>query len=239
MSQHVDISRLIERAQAGDVQAFEALIKEHLPSIRRYVRAYAKSQSEADDLAQDALVKVFTQLGAYKFQSSLNTWLYVVVKRACIDGLRRERRWWNVFRASPDAHDHDGVEHQVDPAQHDYADAIGEAHEKTVLWAQINQLSDKLRSPLVLCDIEGLSYEEVARIEGVPVGTVRSRLHRARAALREALGALKDARLGSGETTAAGDEPPAPTRGTFGKSSASNSNEGVAALPSEKANENV
>jgi len=79
---------LVRRAQKGDVVAFERLIAAHLPLVRRFARAFAPTHEAAADLAQDALLRVYKSIGAYRFQSSFSTWLYAIVRNVYLDDAR-------------------------------------------------------------------------------------------------------------------------------------------------------
>ena len=177
------LEALIGRAQQGDVRAFEQLIAAQLPQIRRYALAFARSEADAADLAQEALVKAYTSVRAFRFQSSFSSWLYAIVHNVFLDHVRSRR---GKERA---------LEEPLDPARHERGseapaadEQLAREEERRRLWAAIRQVPVDLRSALVLFDIEGHSYDEIAAIEGVPVGTVKSRLFRGREALRKVLG---------------------------------------------------
>jgi len=81
-----DLDALIKRAQEGDVRAFEALLAGHLPRVRRFARAFSSSDTDADDLAQEALLKVYRSLKLFRYQAAFSTWLYAVVRNVFLDG---------------------------------------------------------------------------------------------------------------------------------------------------------
>jgi len=170
---------LISEAQDGNVRAFELLVASHLSRVRRFARAFALSDADGDDLAQEALVKAYKNLRSYRFQSSFETWLHAVVRNAFLDAVRsragRERA-----QEEPLTVDHGQVASEGVPAD----EGLSRAEERTHLWRAIQALPTEFRSAIVLFDVEGHPYEEVAAIEGVPVGTVKSRLSRGRALLR-------------------------------------------------------
>jgi RNA polymerase sigma-70 factor, ECF subfamily len=167
---------LLNRARRGDSAAFEELIRPHLPSLRRFVYSFARRWHDADDLAQEALIKAFRTFASFEGRSSLSTWLYTVTRNVCHDHYRgklaKER----------------GRESPLDDVYQDERDSqhtlLGAKSDSEALWAAVKSLDPEFRVAIVLFDIEGLSYEEVARIERVPVGTVRSRLSRGRAKLK-------------------------------------------------------
>jgi RNA polymerase sigma-70 factor (ECF subfamily) len=170
---------LVRQAQQGHTRAFEVLITTHLPQVRRFARAFAHTDTEADDLAQEALVKVYRSIGGFRFQSSFTTWLFAVVRNAFLD-VRKSR-----------AHAQRAAEESLGPrhlAAGDGAEsaeaALLQQERRAHLWRAIEQIPAEFRVVLVLFDIEGLSYEEIAAIEHVPLGTVKSRLSRGREQLR-------------------------------------------------------
>jgi RNA polymerase sigma-70 factor (ECF subfamily) len=154
-----DVRALVVRAQGGDVRAFERLVDAHLSRLRRYARSFVASPADADELAQEALVKVYKHLGAYRFQASFDTWLYVVVRHAFLDQVRSR---------------------------------AGREAERRKVWAALRTLPEEYRTAVLLYDLEGHSYEEVAAIQEVPIGTVKSRLARGRRMLGEALGTNRE-----------------------------------------------
>jgi RNA polymerase sigma-70 factor (ECF subfamily) len=168
---------LIGRAQAGDVAAFEKLIDAQIPRLRRFARSFAHSDSNADELAQDALVKVFHSLSSYRFESSFSTWLYQIVKNCFMDSRRSEASRERVAQAAGEASAVDRVARERSGAPDELLLA---AEERARLWAAIGELPVAFRNVVVLCDVEGFSLAEVSEIEKVPEGTVKSRLHRGR-----------------------------------------------------------
>jgi RNA polymerase sigma-70 factor (ECF subfamily) len=188
---------LLERARAGDRAAFGELIRPHVPTVRRFAYAFARHWSDADDLAQEALLKAFRAIGGFEGRSSLATWLYSVTRSVCYDHYRGKL-----------AHARD-VEDPLDehadlaaPSLEAGPDRLLESKdEAALLWRALKTLPAEFRVPLVLFEIEGLAYEEIAHIEGVPVGTIRSRLSRGRQQLKTSIAGLEPlprTRVGTG-----------------------------------------
>ncbi len=175
-----DSNQLIRRAQSGDVRAFEQLVETHIPQVRRFARAFAHHEQDADDLAQEAFIKIYLSLGSYRFQSAFSTWVFSVTRNCFLDSLKsRSRREKTVEAVSA------STDVPIAPS----ADQLIELQENhSRLWSAIQKIPLEYRTALVLFDIEGLSYDEVAVVENVALGTVRSRLSRARAHLRALLG---------------------------------------------------
>jgi RNA polymerase sigma-70 factor, ECF subfamily len=171
---------LIRRAQEGDVHAFELLVEAQIPRLRRFARSFAHSDADADDLAQEALIKVYRSLRSYRFESAFTTWLYRVTKNCFMDTQRaadsRARATERLEASAP-------PQPPVDPPD----ELLRKAEERELLWNAIAQVAPEFRTAIVLCDVEGLGIGEVAQIEKIPEGTVKSRLHRGRAQLARLL----------------------------------------------------
>lgn len=175
-----DVHGLVARAQGGDVRAFEALIGAHLAVVRRYARAHAPREADADDLAQEALLKVHRSLRQFRYQCAFSTWLYAVVRSVFLDAARsragRER--------AHDALARDEAEPETAPPADEL---LAREQDRARVWRALRQVPLEFRGAVVLFDVEGKTYDEVAAIEGVAVGTVKSRLSRGRAHLRRIL----------------------------------------------------
>ena len=171
---------------AGDAEAFGMLVERYQDRIFSAVRNYVYNQDDAVDVTQEAFVKAYAKLKSFDAGSAFYTWLYRIAVNTAIDFLRRRKA-----RPADSLDDDKFTEIGFEPASNDMrTDPVHVAtlHEETrTLRNAIGLLSDKLRSVLVLHDIEGLSQEEVADILDVPVGTVKSRVSRARAELKTML----------------------------------------------------
>jgi RNA polymerase sigma-70 factor (ECF subfamily) len=182
VSENDELRALIAEAQDGNVRAFELLVSSHLPQVRRFARAFASSDADVDDLAQEALVKVYKSLRSFRFQAAFKTWLYSVVRNVFYDATRsragRERSLEEPLAA----------DHSQAPSQTETPDeGMARQEERQRLWRALRALPPEFRTAVVLFDVEGHSYEEVAAIEAVPIGTIKSRLSRGRALLRTLL----------------------------------------------------
>ncbi|MCG8555951.1 MAG: RNA polymerase sigma factor, partial [Proteobacteria bacterium] len=135
----------------------------------------------ADDLAQEALVKAYRSLRSYRFRSSFSTWLFRITRNVCIDAARsraaKEKARQTSLRASRAC---DELAVQPD-AQ------LAREQDRQRLWKALNRLPGEFRSVILLSDVEGMSHDEIAAIERIAVGTVKSRLSRGRRRLRELL----------------------------------------------------
>jgi len=172
-----DEAALLIRAREGDASAFQALLGPVIPSLRRLAFAFTGNWDEADDLAQETLVKAFRGLDSFSARSSLATWIYAVARSVCRD--------WYRSRSSRQRRDTQSLRESLPTDALQQEETLVERERSRELWESVQTLDPEFRTTLVLCDVEGLSYSEVAEILGVPVGTVRSRLNRARGRLRK------------------------------------------------------
>ncbi|MDH5675051.1 MAG: sigma-70 family RNA polymerase sigma factor [Myxococcales bacterium] len=188
---------LIERAKAGDAAAFEQLVGEYQGTVRRMARALCRDWAEADDLAQDALVKAYVSIRSYRFQAAFSTWLFRIVRNAFID-----RRRSAAYRHRPRESLETALASEgADPAESP-DEVLAQSELAELLWRALESLRPEFARAVVLFDVEGFSQEELAAIEEVPVGTIKSRLSRARAQLRVL---LQSTELGA---SLAGNEAP-------------------------------
>jgi RNA polymerase sigma-70 factor (ECF subfamily) len=196
------LDELVERAQAGEVRAFEMLVEAQLPRIRRFARAFAAAEHDADDLAQEALVRVYRSLRSFRWRSAFSTWLFAVVRSVFLDAAKG-RAGTRRLREEPLQDHHREREGGQRPDE-----ALDAEEDRRRVWAALREVPAEFRAAVVLFDIEGLSYDEVAAIEGVAVGTVKSRLHRGRAHLRRLLGPEPE-EAPAASADARGTSPPA------------------------------
>jgi RNA polymerase sigma-70 factor, ECF subfamily len=170
---------LINRARAGDEAAFGELMANHHAALHRVVRAILRHDHDADDACQDAWVTAWRRLPDYRGEAALATWLRAIAVRRALDALRRRRGW--LARFLPFQRDPEDRAGAPEPTAPDDSRASVLAAESAVrLTRALAILPPRLRATLALREIEGLPYEEIARTLECPVGTVMSRLHKAR-----------------------------------------------------------
>ena len=183
MSEESDAG-LVRRFREGDQSAFDEIVVRHRDSVFRFVRArLGVLQNEAEDVTQDVLVLVYRRLDHFEERSRLRTWILGVAANVC-----RERR--RAAASRPLGLDRQGASESL-RALPDGGPGLVAALEKRNLQDAVRSAIEALAPPhrqvILLREIEGLSYDEMAVLLEVPVGTVRSRLHNARAALAERL----------------------------------------------------
>lgn len=176
------MSAIIENCKAGDRQAFHALFEGYKDRVYSIALHFSGEDSMAKDITQQVFLKLFTTISQFRFDSEFTTWLYRIVANACIDEQRRRRRF------VPFA---DGEEVRVAGVKGSQEKALIRRQVADSVHAAISRLSPKLRLPILLKYVEGLSYEEIAETLGCSIGTVSSRLNRGHKALARDLGHLR------------------------------------------------
>jgi RNA polymerase sigma-70 factor (ECF subfamily) len=185
----------VTRAQRGDREAFDALVELYTPQVYNLALRVTGSREEAEDCVQDAFVRAFCALRSFRGEAAFSTWLYRVALNAATDAARKRSR--NPVTATDLARD-DSDESPPDldrlagsaPADpHGPDAALVVKQRRHIVLKAIGRLPEHQRAVVILYDLQGLSYEEIARILKTRVGTVKSRLNRARLALRDLLAA--------------------------------------------------
>jgi RNA polymerase sigma-70 factor (ECF subfamily) len=182
---------LVAAARDGDRVATEALLRRHYPRLRALCGRLTGDPSDADDACQEALVAVVRGLPRFDGRSSFATWAYRVTTNTCLDELRRRRRRPLLrppekdFPASTDGPGPAGLDGTDGGDGGDVGDRVAARPDVEVA---LGQLAPEFRAAVVLRDLCQLSYEEIANVLDVPVGTVRSRIARGRATLLSVLG---------------------------------------------------
>jgi RNA polymerase sigma-70 factor (ECF subfamily) len=180
---------LVGRAQAGDAGAFEALVRRYQGWVFTLALRMVGNRAEAEDVAQEVFLKAYRGLAGFKAASRFTTWLYAIASHHCLNHLQaRSRRGASAGRDRSHAERDLPVAVERLPDGAPRADALLERAEfARIVQAEMAHLTEEHRLILVLRDIQGLSYEAIARTLGLEPGTVRSRLHRARMEMKERL----------------------------------------------------
>ncbi len=192
MSRATDLDRvksdqaLVERAQQGDRQAFDVLVRKYQNKVVHLISRYLHDKNEALDLAQETFIKTYLALPDFRGDSAFYTWLYRIavntVKNHLIARERRPRTARIKLDEDPWDEKNDELKELATPEHLLLRDEI----EQTV-FRTIAELPEDLRDAITLREMDGLTYEEIAQAMGCPVGTVRSRIFRAREAIDQKL----------------------------------------------------
>lgn len=180
----VDENKLVNKAVKGDNSAFEALMEKHMGIIYNIALRMAANQDDAEDMTQEIMIKIFRSLGSFKGNSKFSTWIYRVAVNTCLDELKKKK---NKKHLSLDAEiSGDDGENQIEIKDDSPSpEKLAEQNElRDMVAAAVKLLSDEHRAVIVLRDIRGMSYSEIAGILGCSDGTVKSRISRARAQLK-------------------------------------------------------
>ncbi len=179
--------RLIERLKKQDEAAFNELVKLYEARIFRLVFRMLGDRAEAEDLAQEVFVTVFKSIGGFRGDSKLSTWMYRVATNHCKNRIkylgRRARGNKQEFDEIADAHQIESAS-MTTSAKVARPDEVMQGHEtESFIRQALAELPEDQRELVMLRDVENLTYEEIQALTGLPAGTVKSRLHRARLAL--------------------------------------------------------
>jgi RNA polymerase sigma factor RpoE len=205
MSEREIDQKLVERAQGGDQRAFDQLVSKYQRKLGRLLSRFIRDPAEVEDVTQEAFIKAYRALPSFRGESAFYTWLYRI-------GINTAKNYLvSQGRRAPTTTEFDSEEAE----NFESADGLRDINtpESLLLSKQIGEtvnaameaLPEELRTAIVLREIEGLSYEEIAGIMDCPIGTVRSRIFRAREAVAGKLRPLLPTVVGDGERRAASD----------------------------------
>ena len=192
---------LVERVKRGDVRAFEMLVVKYQRRIERLIGRMVRDVDLVPDIAQETFIRAYRALPQFRGESAFYTWLYRIAVNTAKKSLMDLKRDPLVTASARASRDDDGDE--TSRVENELSD--GETPEALLASKQIAQavnaaiaaLSEDLRQAITLREIEGLSYEEISDVMNCPIGTVRSRIFRAREAIAERLRPLLDTRDGT------------------------------------------
>jgi len=175
-------TRLVEQTLAGDQAAFEQLVERYQGRLFALARRYTRNVVDVEDIVQDAFLKAFSKLHTFDHRASFYTWIYRIATNTILDGLKRRGRSPVQSVEDPE------VVGDVAPVEIPSPSAALEDHEVAeITRAVLEQLPDIFRAVLVMREFDGLAYQEIADTLGISIGTVESRLFRARARFKDKL----------------------------------------------------
>lgn len=177
-----DERKLIERASGGDPSAFNRLMETHERRMYAVALRMCANREDAQDCLQEAMLRIYRSISSFKSQSSFATWVYRITMNTCLDELRKKK---NKQNTSLDSLLDMGWSPQDETSSPERQTIQEEARQ--YLHKAIQTLPEDMRSAIVLRDIQGLTYEEIAQALDINVGTIKSRISRGREKLREKL----------------------------------------------------
>ncbi|OGL06843.1 MAG: hypothetical protein A3I03_06285 [Candidatus Rokubacteria bacterium RIFCSPLOWO2_02_FULL_68_19] len=183
-----DDSELIERCRAGDLTAFEPLVEKYRQRVWRLAYQILRDREEAWDVAQEAFVRAYQSLPAFRGQSAFYTWMFRIVVNLATDRQRQRGARARALGGEPVPEEE--WERSVPDPTADPAGLAARAEQREMIRRALDSLPLNYRAIIMLSDVEGLTYREIAEVLKIPMGTVMSRLHNARKRLRGLLGPL-------------------------------------------------
>ena len=172
-------AELVKRVQAGDSAAFDLLVQKYQHKVVNLVGRFVSDHAECQDIAQDAFIKAFRAIHSFRGDSQFYTWLYRIAANTAKNHLASRARKSPAYAVDVEDAEHyegeSGLKDYTNPENMLLTDEI-----KATVFSAIEKLPDDLKSAITLREIDGLSYEEIAEVMDCPIGTVRSRIFRAR-----------------------------------------------------------
>lgn len=165
--------RTLRRARQGDLAAFEDLVRTYQADVWRFAYHFTRDHALAEDVTQEAFIRAFRFLGGFRGDARFTSWLFRIARNCALDAIRERKA--HIDRRAPAP---------VGPT---------DPQERIELQAALAAVSGEHREPFLLIEVFGLTYQEAADVLGVRVGTVKSRMHRARKAMLRALAVEEDA----------------------------------------------
>lgn len=172
---------LIEKCKNNDINAFEKLIFDYQKKVFNICYRYLENYDDASELAQEVFIKIYKGISGFKEQSLLSTWIYKITVTTCIDEIRKRKKYNTVSI--------DDTERIIEIVDYDDSpcENIEKQEVKKEILNAINRLNEEHKTVIILRDIQGLSYEEIAQSLDVPLGTIKSRIKRARENIKQYL----------------------------------------------------
>ncbi len=183
---------LVNKAKNGDIQAFEQLISGYQKKVFNIACRMTGNYDDAADLAQEAFLKVFKSIGDFKGHSALSTWIYRITVNLCLDHIRKNKKRKYVYIDSDIRTDEGDIQRDLEYDGPGPEDETERSQIRQAVTDALSELPEDQKTILVLRDIQNFSYDEIAGILKLPGGTVKSRINRARSALRDILRTKKE-----------------------------------------------
>jgi RNA polymerase sigma-70 factor (ECF subfamily) len=172
-------AELVKRVQGGDKAAFDVLVQKYQHKVINLVGRFVSDRSECQDIAQDAFIKSYRAINSFRGDSQFYTWLYRIAANTAKNYLASRARKSPGYTVDVEDAEHfegeSGLKEYANPENLLLTEEI-----KATVFSAIEKLPEDLKSAITLREIDGLSYEEIAEVMGCPIGTVRSRIFRAR-----------------------------------------------------------
>ena len=185
MAESLNESDIIRQCKNGNREAFNILVETYQSKVINMAYGMLSNQEDAYDAAQEVFIKIYRNIERFEAKSSLSTWIYRITVNVCNDFLRKRTRTAQTISLYPESEDDKPIEIKDDaPTPHEHVEIT---ETQALVRKALDEISEEFKTVIVLYDIEGLSYDEISAILKCPVGTIKSRLNRARKALKKKL----------------------------------------------------
>lgn len=184
---HQDESALIERCKQGDLSAFDDLVRRYERQVYNFAYRMTGNYDDANDIASEAFIKVFNSIHSFRGDANFSTWLFRIVTNLYLDERKKSKAHMNVPLDEYIELEENSVARQIEDPSPTPLEQVEANERRAAIEKAINSLPDYQRIMILLYHTLGQSYEEIAQIVGLPIGTVKSRLNRARLALKNKL----------------------------------------------------
>ena len=181
---------LMEHFQAGTLEAFNVIVARFDNRLMSYLKGFVKDEKRCEDLVQETFIRVYRNRFAYKRVAKFSTWLYTVAGNLARSEYRRRKRWQMYSINAQSREDGDEFERPITGAEPSPDEQVESSIQDQYIQQALGQLSEIFRELIILRDIQELSYDDIAVITGLPMGTVKSRINRGRLKLQKLLEAV-------------------------------------------------
>ena len=178
---------LITKSKNGDILAFEQLLSLYEKKAYNIAFRMMRNEEDAKDAVQEAFIKVFKSMKSFREESSFSTWLYRIVTNVCLDELRKRKKYASVSLEFEIESDRGTTHIELGKDEVTPEDLYERQEKKELVLDTINSLKEDYKTVVILRDIQGFSYEEIATILSCSLGTIKSRINRARNVLKDKL----------------------------------------------------
>ena len=183
---------LIDRCKRGDLSAFDELVRLYEKQVYNFAYRMTGNYDDANDIAAEAFIKVFQAVGTFRGESSFSTWLFRIVTNLFLDHRKRSKSYVNVPLDEYIELEESSVARQIEDPAPGPSELLESAERSEIVMKAICELPEYQRMMVLLFHTMGQTYEEIAESLGLPIGTVKSRLNRARLSLKEKLEPMRE-----------------------------------------------
>ncbi len=180
---------LIERCKKGDTEAFSDLVLKYEGKFINYAFRMLRNEDAAQDAAQEAFLRAYRKINTFNGNSAFSTWLYTILNNICLDIIRKKKRTGeeNHVSINQENNEDDEYELQIEDTSAGPYESLQKKTAYEALYKALDELSEEHKEVLVMRDLNGLEYDQIAKITNTTLGTVKSRISRARLNLRKIL----------------------------------------------------